>query len=206
MDSRRLPLLMLLAVLLPFPAQASEHKVECSAGISTEKQQAVAMRLACGYRLAGKESLISLRQAAGTSEAPRTETEVNVTSFFLFAEAAEYVAGTDSGRRLDAGMIGLRYLIRGATTIEPFFFGMGGFQNASRTSSMTDDVDSKRFWVAAGGVGADFEIIPPELARKQAIVPVLRLQIEGVLSGAPNADPYVRAIVGVSFRYEGHHQ
>ena len=129
-------------------------------------------------------------------------------SLFLFAEAAEYIAGTDSGHTVDGWMVGLRYSFRGQSTIEPFLHVMGGAQyalgsgatggaSASASTSPSDD-DSN---VAAFGGGVDLEINPSSTA---FIVPLLRLQVDVVKAWSPDVDPYVRATFGVSFRFEGH--
>ncbi len=242
MDLRRLPLL-LLVVLLPVPAQADRHKWECFGGVSPEKQQAVAGRVACGFRVVGIEAAPAapapaptpdpnqvtpplpvgdflkgtarLRAATDTGPAPahadggRKPTK---GSLFLFAEAAEYIAGMDSGHTVDGWLVGLRYLFRGPGTIEPFVHAMGGQQyppgggtttadGVSSTGTPPADDDPSSTAVVGGGV--DLEISPSSTA---FIVPVLRLQVDLVKSWARNVDPYVRATFGVSFRFEGHHK
>jgi hypothetical protein len=221
MDMRRLPLLLLL-VLLPVPAQADQHNVKCSTVISTEEEQSLAARLSCGVRLKGTEYRGSRKWFAdggnGTARSPATigagiEPEEGdrgrkprmKRSLFLVAEAAEYIAGRDSGHFLDGWMIGLRYFTRGPSTIEPFFHVMGGRQRPSRRNTITagDDAVTDWFGAAAFGGGVDLEINPLRPGETPpVIVPVLRLQLDLVKSWAPGVDPYGRATFGVSFRFE----
>jgi hypothetical protein len=244
MDARRLSL-PLLVVLLPVPAQADRHTWECFGGISPEKQQAVAARLSCGYRLVGIEApepepepapepaptpdpnqvtptpppigdflkgTARLRASTDTGATPARRhhgRQPTKGSLFLVAEAAEYIAGVDSGHTVDGWLIGLRYLFRGPGTIEPFLHAMGGVQHPPGpgttaggegpvTGAPPPDDSSN---IAAFGGGVDLEINPSSTA---FIVPVFRLQVDVVKSWSPDVDPYVRATFGVSFRFEGH--
>ncbi len=231
MDTRRLPLLLVL-VLLPVPAQADRHFTECFVGISPEKQQAIAARLSCGIRLVGilvndvgqatpvtgdlLKGTARLRAALDTGAEPaKADGGPSPTkrSLFLFAEAAEYIAGMESGHTVDGWMIGLRYSMRGQSAIEPFFHGMGGLQYPSGPNATAGDNGATgtprprvRSGAAAVGGGVDIEINPLEPGEKPPnIVPVLRLQVDLVESWTtPGFHPYARATFGVSFRYEGH--
>lgn len=204
MHKRRLPLPLLLVVLplvvIPVPAQADDHNMECFTGLTPEKEQAVAARLSCGILVYGQYAKSNDAQGTvGTNGSG----EVMKGSFFAFAEAAEYVAGRDSGESLDGWMLGIRYSFLGEGTIEPFFHVMGGRVRPSRPIDVPDD-NAATDWTGAGVIGFGVEIEAARLVpgvKRPAVVPVFRLQIEGVDTGAN--DFYVRGTVGVSFRFEG---
>ena len=131
-------------------------------------------------------------------------------SVFLVAEAAEYIAGNDSGKRLDGWMVGPRLVFSGPSTIEPFVHGLVGRQRPARPNPLTaeNDAATDAAWIAAVGFGFDFEFYPPEPDKEApAVVPVLRVQFDAVKHwNSADSDPYGRVTFGVSFRFEGSHR
>lgn len=228
---RRLPLLLLLAVLPPVPAQADRHTVECFGGFTPEKQQALSLRVSCGFLALPTPGMLSDQDVpqtvpVGMNDTTRssaamgmwvepetghggTRSKVKKGSLVVVVEAAEYVAGRDSGHSLDAWMLGFRYLFRGQSSIEPFVHALGGRQRPSRENDLRAD-DAATDWatVAAVGGGFDIEVIPDiPGAKKPVIVPVLRLQLDVVESWATDGfHPYARATFGVSLRFEKPHK
>lgn len=213
---RRLPLLLLLAVLLPVPAQADRHTVECFGGISPEEEQALAARVSCGFAVvSGSYAIGDIIQGAlggGTASlsastgAGRDPDEADggrrrrkgKTSLFLIAEGAEYIAGRDSGEALDGWMFGARGLFLGEKPVEPFIHGLVGRVRPSRSEGIAEDVVTAWTTAWAIGGGADLEINP---SLHTGIVPVLRLQLDGVHTETNGW--YGRVTVGLSFRFEG---
>lgn len=196
MDTRRLPFLLLL-VLLPTLAQADTHNIECFGGASSEKQDSAALRASCGFKVPGTS-----KKAQGATVVPAAEAKKDfIGSLFIVLEAAEYVAGEDSGKPLDGWMLGLRYRFRGQGRFEPFAHVLGGYQRPSRRNSTDADTDWAAAYAAGGGI--DVELDPFQVI---GVIPALRLQLDLADSGATSGfDPYVRFTFGVSLRYEGKH-
>lgn len=217
MDHRRLRLLLLAAVLLPVPAQADRHTVECFLGTSLEKQQAMSARGSCGVQVpvpdlsAGAtesptpiqgdrgNGTSDLRTAQDRGAAPAKSAAVRGVkkhALFVVGELAQYVAGNDSGVRLDNWMVGLRWLFLGQKPVEPFIHVLGGGLRPSRAAAGADDAERVR--TLAYGFGADVEINP---SVHHGIVTVLRLQLDAVRP--KDVDTYGRFTFGFSFRFEG---
>lgn len=219
MDTRRLPLLLLL-VLLPVPAQADAHNMECFAGLSPGS---LAVRLSFGVLLEGtvygpdsapqgvadgRNETSRLSAATDTGAEPAEgdgkKPRKRKGSLFLVAEADKYVVGRDSGHALDGWMIGVRQFFRGQSRVQPFVHGMGGRQRPSRENDVTAGDDAATAWAGAAAVGGGVDINPSKTA---GIVPVIRLQLDLVESGAtPGFDTDGRFTFGVSFRFEGSHK
>lgn len=226
MDTRRVAVFV-LAVLLPVPAQADRHTVECFTGLSLEKQQAMSARGSCGIQVPdlffAAEPLPpppppppapiqqdnpvgdrgdwtpDLRAAQDPGAAPAKSAavrEVKKHAVFVVGELAQYVAGKDSGIRLDNWMVGLRLLFLGQKPVEPFIHVLGGGLRPSRAAAGADDAE--RVGTVAFGFGADVEISP---SLHHGIVPVLRLQYDGVKP--TGVKTYGRFTFGFSFRFEG---
>src|SRR5688500_9899904 len=121
MDTRGAAVVV-LAVLLPVPALADRHTMECFLGGSPEKQQAVSMRASCAVdpwdlltasspAQYGSRGL--LPNAAPDQDPDATATkdggsELKSNSVFLVGEISEYITGTDSGTKIDGWMLGGR--------------------------------------------------------------------------------------------------
>jgi hypothetical protein len=220
MDTRRL-LLLLLLVLLPVPAQADRHTWECFGGFSPEKEQSIAARISCGFRVeavplatsdtpqapppppsvghgTGRFRAAATTDPDGPAVVGRQPTK---GSLFVVAEVAEYVTGRDSGQELDGWMIGLRRLFFGQKPVEPFGHIMVGRQRPSRSNAIADDAATPWATTFALGGGADIEINP---SLHTGVVPVVRLQLDVVKP--KGIDVYGRVTFGLSFRFEGSHQ
>lgn len=220
MDTRRRLLILLLLVLLPMPARADQHNMECFAGVTPEKQESLTLRLSCGLKVVstsidgvtqwgvdnrGRSGTTRLSWARGMGADPDGSygSPKVRRALFVVAESAEYVLGRDSGHSLDGWMLGLRYFMRGQSQIEPFVHIMGGRQRPAREAANTAAADDATEWsgAAALGGGVDIELNP---AQRSGVVPVMRLGVDLVKSWATSgSDPYWRANVGLSFRFEG---
>ena len=204
METRRLPVVLAL-LLLPVPAWADRHTMECSSAISPEKEQSLAARVSCGvsakkFYYSIRKGIPRLQQArpAGTAADllgwgdPKTKATI-----FVVAELAEYIAGRDSGETLDGRLFGARFLFLGQKPVEPFFHVLGGQVRPTRSEAVPEDVTTDWTTAWVGGIGADLEVNP---SLHTGIVPVLRVQLDAVHVN----DWYPRVTFGVSFRFEGH--
>lgn len=220
MDTRRLPLLVLL-VLFPVPAQADRHTWECFTGLSPEKSGALSARGSCGYALWSVETLSppppppapnqdrpvghrgngtahlrAARDAGVVAAKSAGESKLTTHAVFVVGEVAQYIAGNDSGVRLDNWMAGVRCLFLAQKPVEPFVHILGGQLRPPRSAVGAADAEHAR--TLAFGFGADVEI---NRSLHFGIVPVLRLQLDAVKP--KDIDTYGRFTFGVSFRFEG---
>jgi hypothetical protein len=202
MDTRRLPLLLLLVVLLPALVHADTHNMECFLGASPKNQDAGALRASCAGRVPGTKNLAQVPTAvpAAKDDTKKDDTKKYKGSMFVVLESAEYFGEKDAGKGLDGWLLGLRYRFRGQGRFEPFVHVLGGYQRPSRQNSTDADTNWAAAYAAGGGVDREFNSV-------QVIgwVPAGRLQIDVSDSGATSGfDPYFRVTFGVSLRYENH--
>ena len=195
MDLRRLALLVPL-ILLPVPAHADRHTMEAFAGLSTEKSAAQRYAFAVLQREWCTTTVDSSDGARNWTPCVPGPGSQRKASVFVVGEIADYFVGKDSGRSLDAAMLGVRSFFYVDRRIDLFGHVLGGGQRPSRQNEGDDDTDGSLIGVLGAGVDV-------RLSGHARVVPVLRLQGDLVESGSTSGfHPYGRFTVGLSLRFE----